>query len=273
MPGAVLPEVGLYVERHEGQGPFLLLVHGMLSSRAQWLANLPALSAFCRPVVVELLGHARSPSPEMPPPYHPRAYVAAFEQLRQWLGAERWFICGQSFGAGLTLRYALTHPGRIIGQVFTNSASGLADAETVAAYRANAESRARLLQEEGHRAFEKFPIHPRHARRLPAAVKAAMLADTALHSPRGIAMAFRHTTPNLSVRDEVSETRVPTLLVCGRYEKRFAPSRNYAAAAIPGLETVDLDAGHAVNAEAADGFNEALRRFVMRHATVAQTAS
>jgi len=33
-----------YYEVREGKGPYVLLVHGFLSSRAQWLPNLDALS-------------------------------------------------------------------------------------------------------------------------------------------------------------------------------------------------------------------------------------
>ena len=77
----------LYFDVHDGQGPHLLLVHGFLSSRAHWLLNLDALSTFCRPVVVELLGHARSPTPEDPAPYAPVAYVAEFEAIRETIGA------------------------------------------------------------------------------------------------------------------------------------------------------------------------------------------
>ena len=33
-----------YYEVHEGNGPYLLMIHGMLSSRAQWTRNLAALS-------------------------------------------------------------------------------------------------------------------------------------------------------------------------------------------------------------------------------------
>ena len=125
----------LHYDVHEGDGPFLLLVHGILSSRAQWQPNLPALARVTRPVVVELWGHGRSPTPEDASVYHPDAYVAAFDALRERLGASRWLVCGQSLGATLTLRYALDHPERVLTQVFTNSTSALADAEWVEGIR------------------------------------------------------------------------------------------------------------------------------------------
>jgi len=117
----------LHVEVHHGDGPYALLVHGILSSRAQWLPNLDAVRTVCRPVVVELWGHGRSPEPSDPEAYTPDAYVEAFDRVRRSLGVESWLIIGQSLGAALTLRYALSHPERAIAQVFTNSSSALAD--------------------------------------------------------------------------------------------------------------------------------------------------
>src|SRR6478672_7352834 len=119
----------LHIETHGNDGPHLLLVHGFLMSRAQWLPNLQALSEVCRPVVVELLGHGRSSAPSDPASYHPDAYVAAFDDIRRSLGVDRWWLCGYSLGAGLTIRYALTHPDRVFGHAFTNSTSAFADAE------------------------------------------------------------------------------------------------------------------------------------------------
>src|SRR5262249_57277461 len=81
---------------HDGHGPHALLVHGALSSRSQWLSNLEALREVCRPVVVELYGHGRSPSPEEPVAYSPAGYVEEFERLRPMLGLERSLLCGYS---------------------------------------------------------------------------------------------------------------------------------------------------------------------------------
>src|SRR5450759_2376488 len=108
-----------------GRGPHLLLVHGFLSSRAQWRPNLAALKRHVRPVIVELWGHGRSPVPEDPAAYRVASYIDAFDAIRRELGVDRWLVCGQSFGAGLTIRYAHSHPAHVIAQIFTNSVSAL----------------------------------------------------------------------------------------------------------------------------------------------------
>jgi pimeloyl-ACP methyl ester carboxylesterase len=104
----MLVEPSLYFEVHGNEGPYLLMVHGILSSKAQWIPNLEELKTFCRPVVIELFGHGRSPAPDDVESYSPDNYVGEFELIRQKLGIEKWFICGQSLGAALTFRYALT---------------------------------------------------------------------------------------------------------------------------------------------------------------------
>src|ERR1051325_5211464 len=150
----------LHSDRHAGNGPFLLLVHGILAGRSLWNANLSALALVCRPIVVELWGHGRSPSPLDDSLYQPRALVAAFESLRAELGADRWLVCGQSLGAALTLRYALDHPDRVMGHVFTNSTSALADAEWVASTRANAPALGQAVEEGGRAGPEPLTTHP-----------------------------------------------------------------------------------------------------------------
>jgi pimeloyl-ACP methyl ester carboxylesterase len=255
---------GLHFEVHEGNGPYLLLVHGMLASRAQWLRNLAALSHVSRPVVVELYGHARSPSPDDPSAYRPEAYVREFERIRESLGAKRWLVCGQSLGAALSLRYALDRPERVIAQVFTNSNSALADAAWGVQVRAGMEATARALEARGIAALDAFPVHPRRAKRLPSDVQEALVADAALANPRGIALTGLHTVPDSSVRERVRENRVPTLLVVGEREERFAEQRRYAESAMPKLEVVAADAGHAVNAEAWEVFNAAVTAFLAR---------
>ncbi len=255
----------LHYDVHDGSGPYLLMMHGMLSSRAQWMLNLEALAEVCRPVVAELWAHGRSPSPEDPALYGPDSYVAQFEAIRADLGAEHWFVCGQSFGAGLTLRYSLDHPDRVLGQIFTNSRSALADAEFVRLNRANADKRAHLLRDHGREGLKKIPVHPIKARRLPAQVKEALVADAELHDPAGFALTFQHSSPYLSVRERAHETKVPTLLVVGEREEVFRPSREFAEAVIAGLEIAATPAGHAVNIESAEIFNQAVAAFIRKH--------
>jgi pimeloyl-ACP methyl ester carboxylesterase len=242
----------------------MLLVHGFLSSRAQWLPNIEALSTIGRPVVVELFGHGRSPSPDDPALYTPQHYIEEFELIRGALGAERWFVIGQSLGAALTLRYALDRPDRFTAHVFTNSTSSLAEDGWEELVGPAMDAQAKRLREHGRAALDDHPLNPTRAKHMPPHVAAAFREDMALVDPMGIANTGLYTIPGSSARGRIGENRVPTLLTVGRREQRFEAHRRYAEAHMPQLEVVALDGGHAVNIDAASAFNDAVVAFFRR---------
>ena len=250
----------LYHEVHGTHGPFILLVHGMISSRAQWIPNLEALEAFGRPVIVELFGHGRSPSPDDPECYTPDNYVNEFERIRCKLGVDRWFLCGQSLGASLTLRYALYHPEHIIAQIFTNSQSALSDVTWDDALKLLSQR----LEEEGSKLIETLPLHPSHSRHLKPEIKNALIEDAKLIDIQGFSYTGLYTVAKCSVRKIINKNQVPTLLIVGKHDKQFSPYGEFAQQNMPDLEVLVLDGGHAVNIDAAEQFNKATQDFIAR---------
>lgn len=251
----------LHVDLEGGTGPHLLLIHGFMASRAQWLANLARLRTVCRPVVVELWGHGRSPTPTDPDSYRVDGYVRQFEQIRGELGVPEWFVCGQSFGAGLAIRYALACPGAVQGLIITNSVSALAPP----APDGDREAAASAILAGGHDGLRTMPYYPRAGGRLPAGVAAGLIADAELLSPTAIAQAIRFTGPDLAAGAALSELSIPTLLVNGAWERAFQPLRQGLPDRLPSAEIVDLAAGHAINAEAPEAFDAAVADFLTRH--------
>lgn len=243
----------------------MLLVHGMLASRSQWLLNIPALSTFTTPVTVELWGHHLSASPSDPDAYSPGRYSQLFESIRERLGIDRWFVGGCSLGGALTMRYSINHPERVIGQFLTNSSSAFADDDTCRKWQEGSTASYEAVLKGGMNAVERIPVHPRHANRLPETVKNALLRDGESHNVHGIAATMRWTSPFASVRASLAQLTVPSMLICGSFERRFRPLREIAIANLPNLTVHDLPAGHAVNMEAADGFNTYVGAFVKKH--------
>ncbi len=252
---------------YPGDGPHLLLVHGFLTGPAQWLANLKTLAARCTPVTVTLWGHAGAPSPEDPRAYEPSHYTAQFEHLRMRLGIDRWHVLGYSLGASLTLRYAIEYPDRVVTHLFTNSTSALADEAQVQIWKDGAAESAARIRKGGHQAMERIPVHPRHARKLPAMIYQALNTDARRHDPAGIANTLLYTTPAASVRDRVGENVRPAMLICGERERRFQPYRDYVMGHMPYLQVTNLAAGHGMNMETPEAFNEAVLSFIAQWPT------
>lgn len=244
-----------------GDAPYLFCVHGMLSSHRQWTPNLAALETLVRPVLFDLWGHGDAPAPEDDARYTVEALIGEFERARQALGAERILLCGQSLGAGLTLRYSILHPQRVIAQIFTNSRSALLAPEALGSPEDSA-ARAEAIERGGRAALARLPFHPRHARRLEPALREAMAALADATDPHAVARLMRIARPRLSVLGDLQRIACPTLLVNGRSERAFQPLRDVAERRIRGIRIADVAGGHAVNLENPEGFDAAVTAFL-----------
>jgi 2-succinyl-6-hydroxy-2,4-cyclohexadiene-1-carboxylate synthase len=252
----------MHVEVHGSGGkPHLLLVHGICSSRAQWRPNLESLAEVATPVVIELLGHGRSESPSDPDAYTVEAYIERFEALRSQLGVRQWAVCGQSFGAGLTMNYALACPDRVRRQIFTNSNSALrAPAPPLSRY--DQLIRAAAFVKRGRAGLEAMAFYPKRTGRLAPKIEDELVHDAERISLSGMALTIAVTVGGLSVADRLADIATPTLLVNGRREKVFQAARDLAAASIREIEIVDLEGGHPVNLDCAEAFNAAVKDFL-----------
>ncbi|HYF58771.1 MAG TPA: alpha/beta fold hydrolase [Burkholderiaceae bacterium] len=244
-----------------GDGPTLLCVHGMLGSARSWDPNVVGLQRVARVAAVDLWGHGASPAPADEARYAIGAMVDELDRARDRLGLERAMLCGHSFGAGLVLRYALSHPRRCAGVVFSNSMSALSPPELFGTSRARAE-RAAEIECGGLDAIRAMPMHPRHATRLPPGIREQVLADADRVDAAAVARLMRVTGPGLSVLDDLERIECPVLLINGRWERGFQPLREIALARMPRCRVADVEAGHAVNLENPAAFDAAVAAFV-----------
>jgi len=244
----------------EPHRPALLMVHGFLSSNAQWLPNLDALSKKYYLVLAELWGHGDSPLPTDDSCFTVPRYVEEFEHIRSELELENWAIVGQSYAAGLTINYTLTHPQRVRGLVVTNSRSAFGDivaARKEKAERANRESSNQAEKQANNR---HMPIHPVYARRLPEDVKAKLVACADNMTEEAINKGgLLHRALNSEAL--IDKIEPPFMIANGVFEKSFQLDMNRIRAERPDMKVTDMQGGHAVNIEAADEFNAALLAF------------
>ena len=238
-------------------GPALILVHGFLSSRAQWLPNIETLGEIYHLVTDELWGHGDSPLPDEDA-FTLARYNEELEKIRADLSIERWGVIGQSYAAGLALRYAINQPDRTAGVVVTNSRSAFGDIRTQR--RPPPQNNDQGDADVDTSKNRHLPIHPVYARRLPGAIKQELVDAADNMSALAIERGGRLGLPlhSLEILDDVP---VPVLLTNGVFEKSFQGDADNIRQNHPGIRIVDLDGGHAVNIEAADQFNQAVLDF------------
>ncbi len=249
----------------ENNKPPLLLIHGFLSSRAQWLDNLDEMQKFCRPIVIEHFGHGRTAAPQEESNCTLNVLIMQLERLRAYLGIEKWAVCGHSMGGAISLNYAAYHPEAISAVVFSNAVSAFQDTRAID-MRAEIDQFASTIEEGGQKALEATPYHPNLIKHASPQVRNALVSDAKLINPGGLARALRGTNADISIRYRVSEVLCPKLLINGVREKAFQPDRDWAEAHISALTIFDLaDTGHSPNAERPEQFNKAIEEFLNTH--------
>jgi pimeloyl-ACP methyl ester carboxylesterase len=93
-----------------GDGPVLLLVHGMAGSSATWKRVIPALCKRFTVVAPDLLGYGQSAKPRGE--YSLGAHANNLRDLLNALGHERATCVGQSLGGGVVMQLAYQFPER-----------------------------------------------------------------------------------------------------------------------------------------------------------------
>lgn len=94
--------------RAAGEGPVVLLVHGIAGSSATWSRVMPDLAQHHTVIAPDLLGHGESAKPRGD--YSLGAYASGIRDLLAVLGHERATIVGHSLGGGVAMQFAYQFP-------------------------------------------------------------------------------------------------------------------------------------------------------------------
>jgi pimeloyl-ACP methyl ester carboxylesterase len=107
-----LQEVSLHGHRVgfriAGEGPLIVLLHGITSTSDVWLEAMGRLAERYTVVAPDLLGHGRSAKPRGD--YSLGAYASGGRDLLGVLGFERGTVVGHSLGGGIALQFAYQFP-------------------------------------------------------------------------------------------------------------------------------------------------------------------
>ena len=104
---------------HPGDGPGLVLIHGITSTGEVWQPVLEELGKQFTPVTIDLRGHGSSGKPTSGYLYDD--YIADLDRVLDTLGLDRPLIIGHSLGGLITLWWAARHPDRAPALVIEDS--------------------------------------------------------------------------------------------------------------------------------------------------------
>lgn len=113
--------------REAGQGPVLMLVHGVGSTSASWRALHVALAARFRVIAWDAPGYGGSDALPMETPVA-ADYAAALHDFHVALGLGRINVVAHSLGALIAASFCRLHPDLVASLVLANAAAGYGDA-------------------------------------------------------------------------------------------------------------------------------------------------
>ena len=257
-----------YVEL--GDGPPVVLVHGLSGAWQSWLEQIPEFAKRHRVIALDLPGFGASPMPqwEISIP----AYGRFVRDLCERLGIERCSLVGNSMGGFIASEIAITEPERVDELVLV-SAAGItwarARREPAVVLGRVAMAAAPLLfkyQMSGirrpglrHRAFRGV-FHD------PNSLRPELLWENivpALTSSPGYLDAIS-TLFGYDIRHRLEEIDVPTLIVWGKQDRLVPPvyAQEFASRiANARVELVD-QAGHVPQLEQFAQVSEAIQAFL-----------
>ena len=96
--------------RTAGEGPLIVLIHGIAGSSQTWEDVIPALATEHTVVAPDLLGHGESAKPRGD--YSLGAYASGIRDLLAVLGHDRGTLVGHSLGGGIAMVFAYQFPER-----------------------------------------------------------------------------------------------------------------------------------------------------------------
>ena len=260
--------------RTAGEGPVVLLVHGIAGSSATWSRVIPDLAERYTVIAPDLLGHGESAKPRGD--YSLGAYASGLRDLLAVLGHDRATIVGHSLGGGVAMQFAYQFP-QICERLVLVASGGLGKEVNPFLRAVSLPGSEYLLPLVLHRSLHDamgkvgrwFGRLGLQGGEIAQEVWRSYTALTEIHGQ----MAFVHTIRSVidvrgqrvSARDRLYlAAEVPTLIVWGDRDRIIPVSHAHVThELIPGSRLVVVEgAGHFLPVEQPAAFLEAMQDFL-----------
>ena len=258
MPTATVNGLELAFER-VGEGPPLVLAHGVLGDSRTWRPQLAGLAGELTVVAWDEPGAGRSSEPQEP--FELADYADALAGLIEVLGLGPAAVAGMSWGGIVAQELYRRRPELVAGLILADTYAGWAGSlttEACAARLASCLSQSTMPAEEVVEQWMPSLL----STGAPAAVADELASILSDFRPAG----FRRAASAAAVadtRDLLGRIEVPTLLLWGEHDARSPVAVGERMRdAIPGAQlSVIADAGHVSNLEQPARFNKEVLEF------------
>jgi pimeloyl-ACP methyl ester carboxylesterase len=248
-----------------GSGPVVVLLHGLGSSKEDWLAVVGPLSKNHRLLIPDQIGFGHSDKPLVS--YSVQIFVDFLDEFLRQMKVEKASLVGESLGGWVSALYVTEISGTdrisVVDKLVLADAAGLKQKGPIPDFNTSLQSSGRLLKSLFYDSswINDERIRQSFAHRLAA--NDGYTIQSFLNNP---ALASE------LLDDKLSQIRVPTLVAWGKQDQLvpFSSGEKYAAG-IPGARLVAFDkCGHIPKAEKTAEFVSAVMAFLDTSATASK---
>jgi pimeloyl-ACP methyl ester carboxylesterase len=256
-----------------GEGPDVLLIHGLGGAKSSFLYTAAILSRRYRVHALDLPGFGSSSKPATAP-YNARWFADTVRETMDALGIERAHIAGNSLGGRVAIELALRHPHRVRGLALLCPA--------VAFVKRSYHPLVRMLRPEvallphqftrGMLEEQFWSLFADRDNIDPSLADTAVDEFRSTYASPGARVAFLAAARNIYLdepfgRDgfypRLAGLAAPALFVWGAHDRVIPPAfRHHVAGWLPGVEQILLDdCGHVPQVERPEHVTELVQRF------------
>lgn len=249
----------------EGEGPPLILIHGIGASRHTWDGLVAGVRHAFRVIHYDLRGHGKSPTP--PVPYTLDDLVADLEALRAELGLAKAHIMGHSLGGMIGPAYARQYPQHVASLGLLSTAAFRTEEDSSKVKAVVAAMRAKGIAPVLETLKERW-FTPEFAARRPDVIERRMQQVTGMSAD--VFLAVFDIYAETEMAPWLHEVKVPTLVLTGEHDGGCPPRLNQRIAeAMPAAELVVMPGlRHAILLEAADRVAVPVLQFLERQPAI-----
>ena len=247
----------------EGDGPPLILIHGIGASRHSWDGLIAHLRDEFRCISYDLRGHGRSPAPA--PSYTLDDLVADLERLRLELGLERAHFAGHSLGGMIGPAYARRYPGRVLSLGLFSTAAFRSEDDAAKVRGVVAAMRSRGIAPVLETLKERW-FTPEFMARRPEVIERRM--QQVIETNADVFLSVFDIYAQTEMSPWLNEIAQPALVLTGENDGGCNPRLNrQIAAALPNASLAILPSlRHAILLEAPDRVAAPFLAFLRQHA-------
>ena len=211
----------LHVAIDEGEGPIVVLLHGIASSSVTFENLVPLLTPTRRVIAIDLLGFGASPAPA-DSEFTVEDHVAALRRtLRSTVGREPFMLVGHSMGSLIATRYAAQYPNRLERLVLVSPPIYLPP-ESIGTPWDRAAVGLYLRAYEYLRDHKEFTM--RSAARLAAISPIKNVLEVSERNWRAFSLSLKNAIESQTMGSDLAAVRAPIELVYGTLDPFLATS-------------------------------------------------